>query len=152
MCSGPHMPKVYFAADHAGFDLKNALMAHVKTLGYEVEDMGAYALDPDDNYPDFVTGLAVKVAESRGEARGIVVGGSGQGEAMAANRIHDARASVFYGGDTALVRLAREHNDANILSLGARFVSPGEAEEAASLFLKTPFSGDPRHVRRLAKF
>ena len=159
--------KVYFAADHAGFTLKNALLEHIRTLGYDLEDLGAYALDPGDDYPDFVTPLAKRVADEL-DARGIIVGGSGQGEAMCANRIPGVRAAVFYGemevtaaldieGGRSqdgfdLVRLARRHNDANLLSIGARFVSGEEAEEAVRIFLDTPFSASPRHSRRLAKF
>ncbi len=159
--------KVYFAADHAGFTLKNALLEHIRTLGYDLEDLGAYALDPGDDYPDFVTPLAKRVADEL-DARGIIVGGSGQGEAMCANRIPGVRAAVFYGemevtaaldieGGRSqdgfdLVRLARRHNDANVLSIGARFVSGEEAEEAVRIFLDTPFSASPRHSRRLAKF
>ena len=167
------MRKVYFASDHAGYDLKNALVAHVRTLGYEVEDLGAFALDPKDDYPDFITPCARKVAEeaARGgaeAARGIIIGGSGQGEAMAANRVQGVRAAVFYGpmrvtmaldieggrsedGYDA-VRLPRRHNDANVLSIGARFVSGEEADKAVRIFLETPFSGTERHTRRLAKF
>ena len=161
--------KVFFASDHAGFDLKRALLAHVQTLGYEVEDLGAHTLDPEDDYPDFVTPLAERVAgEGALAARGIIIGGSGQGEAMAANRVKGARAAVFYGPmrvtaaleieggksedayDT--IHLARRHNDANILSIGARFVSGSEADEAVHLFLETPFSDATRHARRIAKF
>jgi ribose 5-phosphate isomerase B len=167
------MATVYIASDHAGFALKAALTEHIRTLGYEVEDMGAHALNAEDDYPDFILPLAQKVAdvtekEGSGEARGIIVGGSGQGEAMCANRIPGIRAAVFYGPmrvSAALdsegghsqdgydaVRLPRRHNDANVLSIGARFVSPHEADEAVRIFLETPFSGAPRHVRRLAKF
>ena len=161
------MPKVYFASDHAGFTLKNALMEHVRTLGYEVEDMGAFSLDPDDDYPDFVTPLA-KCVMTSSNTRGIIVAGSGQGEAMCANRVSGIRAAVFYGPRQVTValdiegghsedgydavRLPRRHNDANILSIGARFVSGDEADEAVRIFLDTPFSNSPRHARRLAKF
>ena len=156
------MPKVYFAADHAGFDLKNALVAHVRSLGYEVEDMGAAVLDSADDYPDFITPCAERVAAEQGSF-GIIVGGSGQGEAMAANRARGARAAVFYGEpphpqtDAAGAVLdmsasIRAHNDANILSLGARFLSEADAKAAVERFLATPFSGDERHRRRLAKF
>ena len=161
------MPKVYFAADHAGFALKNALMEHVRILGYEVEDMGAHTQNPDDDYPDFMTPLANRVA-AESDAHGILVGGSGQGEAMCANRVPGIRAAVFYGpmrvtealdisgghsedGYDA-VRLPRRHNNANILAIGARFVSGDEADEAVRIFLETPFSDSPRHARRLAKF
>ena len=161
------MSKVYFAADHAGFNLKNALVEHVRTLGYEVEDLGAHALNPEDDYPDFVTPLAEKIA-AEADTRGIICAGSGQGEAMCANRIKGARAVVFYGPARVtealeieggrskdgfdIVRLGRRHGDANILSIGARFVSGEEADEAVRIFLQTPFSGAERHVRRLAKF
>lgn len=159
--------KVYFAADHAGFNLKNALVEHVRTLGYEVEDLGAFALNPEDDYPDYVTPLAKKIADEL-ESRGIIVAGSGQGEAMCANRIKGVRAAVFYGpmrvthaleiegghsedGFDA-IRLPRRHNDANVLTIGARFVAAHEADEAVRLFLATPFSGAERHTRRLSKF
>lgn len=161
------MPKkVYFAADHAGFALKNALLEHVRILGYEAEDMGAFVQNKDDDYPDFILPLAQRVAE--GSSFGIILGGSGQGEAMCANRIPGARAAIFYGemkvtealdveGGRSedgydLIRLARRHNDANILSIGARFVSGDEAHQAVRIFLETAFSGAPRHVRRLSKF
>lgn len=161
------MPKVYFAADHAGFALKAALIEHVRTLGYEAEDLGPFTLDPEDDYPDYVTPLAQKVASDR-EARGICLAGSGQGEAMCANRVSGIRAAVFYGPGRApapldidggysedgfdVVRLARKHNNANILSIGSRFVSGTEADMAVRIFLETPFSDAPRHARRLAKF
>ena len=161
------MPKVYFASDHAGFALKNALIEYVRTLGCEVEDRGAFSYDVDDDYPDFITPLAKKVASSP-STRGIIIGGSGQGEAMCANRVEGVRAAVFYGprrvtealdieGSRSedgydVVRLPRLHNDANILSVGARFVSGEEAEEAVRIFLETPFSSSPRHARRIAKF
>lgn len=159
--------KIFFAADHAGFALKNALIEHVRTRGYEVEDLGAFAFDPEDDYPDFMVPLAKKVATEQ-DSCGIIVGGSGQGEAMSVNRVRGVRAAVFYGPmrvTSALeiegghsedgydaVRLPRRHNDANVLSIGARFVSGEEADEAVRIFLNTPFSGSPRHARRLAKF
>lgn len=161
------MSKVYFAADHAGVILKNALVEHVRTLGYEVEDLGAFEDNSDDDYPDFVTPLAERVA-SLSEARGIVIGGSGQGEAMCANRIKGVRAAVFYGprqvtaaldieGGRSLdgfdaVRLPRMHNDANVLAIGARFVSGEDADTAVRIFLETAFSDASRHHRRLGKF
>lgn len=161
------MPKVYFAADHAGFALKNALLEQVRMSGHEVEDMGALDLSPEDDYPDFITPLAKRVASEPG-ARGVIVGGSGQGEAMCANRVPGVRAAVFYGemkvtealeieGGRSedgydVVRLARKHNDANVLSIGARFVSGKEAVAAVRLFLDTPFSLAPRHTRRIGKF
>ncbi len=145
------MSKVYFASDHAGFALKAELITLVTSLGYEAEDIGPFVLDEGDDYPDFVTPCAKKVAGTA-ESFGIILGGSGQGEAMAANRITDVRAGVFYGGQLELVTLMREHNDANVLSLGARFLSVEEASEAARLFLSTSFSGEESHARRIAKF
>jgi len=143
--------KVFIAADHAGFALKNALTEHIRTLGYKVEDMGAFTADPDDDYPDFMTPLAKRVADEI-DARGIIIGGSGQGEAMCANKIPGIRAAVYYGENPEIISLSREHNNSNILSLGARFISEEEAKAAVKLFLDTSFSGDERHVRRLAKF
>ncbi|TSA43893.1 RpiB/LacA/LacB family sugar-phosphate isomerase [bacterium] len=143
--------KIFIAADHAGFALKNALAEHIRTLGYEVEDMGAFAQNPEDDYPDFMTPLARAVAFDA-TARGIVIGKSGEGEAMCVNRIKNVRAAVFYGGSEEIVQLAREHNDANILSLGAGFITTEEAKAAVKRFLETQFSDSPRHARRLAKF
>jgi len=159
--------KIYFAADHAGFLLKQALIEHLTTLGYEVEDVGAHTQEPEDDYPDYVTALAKRIA-AEPAARGVAIGGSGQGEAMCANRVSGVRAAVFYGPGRVTaaleieggrsedgydpIRLARRHNDANVLALGARFVSGKEAEEALHLFLDTPFSDSPRHRRRLEKF
>ncbi len=154
--------KVLFASDHAGFELKGKLIEYVRTLRdaegqeYDVEDCGAYELDPEDDYPTFITPCAEKlaglVASGEDSVRAIILGGSGQGEAMAANRVSGIRTAVFYGGDLALVRLAREHNDANILSLGARFVLEEEAKEVVALFLATNFSHNPRHERRIKEF
>lgn len=162
------MATIYIASDHAGFALKQALVEHVGTmLGHTVVDMGAETLDAEDDYPDFITPLARKVAVEP-DVYGIIIGGSGQGEAMCANRIPGIRAAVFYGsrkvtdaldveGDRSqdgydIIRLARRHNNANVLSLGARFVSGTEADEAVRIFLETPFSDSPRHMRRLGKF
>ena len=149
------MPKVFIASDHAGFELKEALVPFLQSLGNDVEDMGPYELDPEDDYPDYILPCARAVASAEDrhlDTYGIVLGGSGQGEAMAANRVPGARAMVFYGGSQDLVALARAHNDATILSLGARFLSHEEAKEAVRLFLVTRFSEDERHVRRIAKF
>ena len=159
--------KVLFASDHAGFVMKNALLEHVRTLGYDVEDLGAFTLDPDDDYPDVMMPLAKRVAAET-DPRGIIIGGSGQGEAMCVNRVPGVRAAVFYGPmrvTAALdiegghsedgydaVRLPRRHNGANVLSIGARFVSGDEADQAVRIFLETPFSTSARHSRRIAKF
>jgi ribose 5-phosphate isomerase B len=116
----------------------------------EVEDEGAFTLDPDDDYTDYVK-IVAKLVQSEPDSRGIVLGGSGQGEAIVANRHQGVRATVYYGGSQEIIRLSREHNDANVLSLGARFVKFDEATRAIDLWLATPFSGDTRHVRRISE-
>ena len=145
------MSKIYLAGDHAFFELKGKLVRELELHGHEVIDVGAHTLDANDDYPDMVALCAARVAEDVGSF-GIVGGGSGQGEAMVANRQKGIRATVFYGGPLDIVRLGREHNDANILSLGARFVTDEEAFEVAQLFIETPFSREERHVRRIEKF
>lgn len=145
--------QIYIASDHAGFELKNTLVSFLKEQGHEVEDCGPSIYKADDDYPDFMMPLAQKVAQNKGSF-GIVIGASGQGEAMAANRVKGVRAAIFYGElaqALTILKLSREHNDANVLSLGARFVSADEAKEALKLWLATPFSGEERHVRRIAK-
>lgn len=142
--------KILLASDHAGFELKHALVAYLGLLGHEAVDMGPHTLDPADDYPDFILPLARAVAQEE-ECLGVIMGGSGEGEAMAANRVPGVRAAVYYGGSLDIVKLAREHNNANVLSLGGRFLSSGDAEAALRTFLDTPFSGDERHVRRIRK-
>jgi ribose 5-phosphate isomerase B len=142
--------KIYLASDHAGFALKNELVQFLREQGKEAEDLGPATLDSGDDYPDFIMPLAKRVAAEEG-AMGVALGGSGEGEAMAANRIEGVRAAEYYGGNLEIVTLAREHNDANVLSLGARFVNTEEAKQALALFLETPFSGDERHERRINK-
>lgn len=158
---------IYLAGDHAGFRLKETLLAHLPMLGHDIVDLGPETLNPTDDYPDYVTPLAKKIA-GEPKAVGIILAGSGEGEAMCANRIPGVRAAVFYGKEPALesldveggtsqdgfdvVRLSRKHNNANVLSIGARFVSAEDADEAVRIFLTTPFSGDERHSRRLGKF
>lgn len=152
--------KIYLGADHAGYALKEKIKDWLEEWDFDYEDMGAREFDPADDYPDFIHAVALAVAEDP-ESRGVILGGSGQGEAMAANRTRGVRAAVYYGPSSAktsqgqgldIIRLSREHNDANILSLGARFVSEDEAKEAILLWLETPFSGEERHVRRIKKF
>ncbi len=142
--------KLFFASDHAGFELKNILIEYAITLGYEVDDKGDFTPEPKDDYPDFIS-LAAKAVSEDPESKAIVVGGSGQGEAIVADRFPHVRAALWYGGSMDIIKLSREHNDANVLSLGARFVSPDEAKEAMKIWLETPFSGDERHARRLEK-
>lgn len=141
--------KVVLASDHAGFELKKALVEFLKLLGHEAIDMGPHTMDAQDDYPDFILPLAREV--SAGGCVGVIMGGSGEGEAMAANRVKGVRAAVYYGGNLDIIKLMREHNDANVLSLGARFMETGDAEDALRMFLDTPFTGEERHVRRIAK-
>ena len=142
--------KIYLGADHAGFPLKEAIKVYLKSLGHDVEDEGAFSLESIDDYPDFMKVVAKLVAADP-DSRGLIFGGSGQGEAMCANRYKRVRAAVYYGGSLEVVKLSREHNNANILSLGARFISTDEAKAAINLWLATPFSGADRHIRRLVK-
>ena len=150
--------KIYLGSDHAGFELKEKIkkwftLNDAEGLGkYEVVDFGALTLNPKDDYPDFIRLVAEAVANDPEQSRGIILGGSGQGEAMVANRISGVRAAVYYGCSTSIVELSRQHNDANILSLGARFINEEEAFKAIKLWLDAPFSGDERHVRRISKF
>lgn len=141
--------KIFFASDHAGFEMKNVLIEYVKELGYETEDCGAYELNPEDDYPEFVKKAAQAVSLTPEAARAIVLGGSGQGEDMVADKFPNVRSAEYYGGNLEVVKLSREHNDANVLSLGARFLSLDEAKEAVKLWLETPFSSEERHKRRI---
>jgi ribose 5-phosphate isomerase B len=142
--------KIYIGSDHAGFELKQKLIPFLKELGHEVEDKGAFELNSTDDYPDFVKPVAEEVSRNP-ESRGIVLGGSGEGESVATDKFENVRTALWYGGNMDVVRLSREHNDANILSLGARFMNEEEAKEAVKLWLETPFSGDERHIRRIEK-
>lgn len=152
--------KIYFASDHAGFEMKQALIEFVKTLGHEVADCGPTSLDPEDDYPVYVT-CAASAVSHRAADRGIVIGASGQGEAMVANRFPGVRAAVYYGDGASqldmggktlgMLESTREHNDANILSIGARFIDLAEAKDAVSVWLDTPFSGEERHKRRITQ-
>lgn len=142
---------IYLAADHAGFELKEKIKKFLIDSGREVKDFGAFKYDENDDYPDFVRGAAEAVSENPAN-RAIVLGGSGQGEAMAANRYKNVRAAVVYKFDKSIVKLSREHNDANVLSLGARFLSARQALKAVELWLAAPFSDEERHKRRIAKF
>lgn len=141
--------KVVLATDHAGFDLKNYVKEYLDKEGHEVEDFGAYEYDGLDDYPDFII-PAARVVGSSSNTFGIIFGGSGQGEAMAANRIKGVRAVVYYDGPTKIVQLSRQHNNANVLSLGARFISKEKATAVIKIWLQTPFEGD-RHLKRIKK-
>ena len=147
---------IYIASDHAGFHLKRQLIQYLKVKGLEVEDLGPHELDEGDDYPDTILPCALRVAQGKpGEDFGIVIGGSGQGEAIVANKVKGIRAAVYYGSPStgsgsSIPRLAKEHNDANILSLGARFLSLEDAKRAVSAWLEAKFEGG-RHTRRIDK-
>jgi ribose 5-phosphate isomerase B len=140
--------KIFIASDHAGFELKNKLAEYLRSRGHQVKDYGPLNLDLGDDYPLMIKPLAHAVALNEG-SMGIAIGMSGQGEAIECNRVRGVRAAVYYGGPTEILTLSRRHNDANVLSLGARFVSLDEAKAAADLWLGTPFSNEERHARRV---
>jgi ribose 5-phosphate isomerase B len=140
--------KILLATDHAGFELKNKILSFLKSEGFDVEDMGAHVLDKDDDYPKLMVPTAMCVVSDPENTKAIIFGKSGNGEAMVSNRFPGIRAAVYHGKNLEIVRLAREHNDANILSIAAGFVEEGEAKEAVKIFIATAFSGDPRHIRR----
>ncbi|TRZ53604.1 RpiB/LacA/LacB family sugar-phosphate isomerase [bacterium] len=152
--------KIFIATDHSGFELKEKLVLFMTSLGHEVIDKGAFVLDENDDYPDFIAEVAKEVSVVNDQnVRGIILGGSGQGEAIVANKFSNIRAVVFNGqyepkdGSEAPdeIFLTRSHNDSNILSLGARFINEEMAKRAVREWLDTPFSGEERHVRRIEK-
>lgn len=139
--------RVYLGSDHAGFELKARIIEWLASAGHEAVDCGPTAYVPDDDYPVYVIRAAEGVAGDPGSL-GIVIGGSGNGEQIAANKTTGIRAALAWTDETA--QLARQHNDANVLSLGARMYGPDAAIGFVNVFLSTPFSGEPRHARRLA--
>jgi ribose 5-phosphate isomerase B len=139
--------RVYLGSDHAGFELKQHLVSHVASLGHEVVDCGPEAYDATDDYPPFCLRTAAAVVADPGSL-GIVMGGSGKGEQIAANKVPGVRAALAWKPEIA--ELARQHNDANVLGLGARMHSTEDAVAIVEAFLATPFSRDPRHSRRIA--
>jgi ribose 5-phosphate isomerase B len=140
--------RVYLGSDHAGYELKSAVAEAVAAAGHDVVDCGPPAYHDGDDYPPYVMRAAAAAVADPGSI-GIVIGGSGNGEQMASNKIHGVRAALAWSNETA--RLARLHNNANVLSLGARMHPVQEAVGFALVFLQTPFSGEPRHSRRLAE-
>ena len=141
--------KIHLATDHAGLELKEKVKLYLSDLNYEVIDHGAYEYDALDDYPDFIFPCANAVSNDP-ESKGIILGGSGQGEAMAANRVKGVRAAVFYNGPDEIIKLSRQHNNANILSLGARFMSEEEMYNIIEVWLSTDFESG-RHQRRIEK-
>lgn len=140
--------KVYIASDHGGYHLKDELRRYLSELGHAVEDMGAHEMNPEDDYPDFVFPTGERVAQNPG-SMGIVIGRSGNGEAIAANKVKGIRAALCWNEEVA--KKAREHNDANVLSLGADYIDQETAKSIVKTFLETPFSGEERHKRRIEK-
>jgi ribose 5-phosphate isomerase B len=151
--------RVVFAADHGGFALKEKLKPFVESLGHEVYDAGAHKLDMADNYPPIIQAGAREVAKDPGNTRGIIIGGSGQGEAFAANRIKGIRAVVYYGEPARkqtdadgkaidMITSTREHNDSNVLSLAGRFLTEEQAKDAVQRWLSIPFDHSSRHETR----
>jgi len=143
-------PTIHLGTDHAGFKLKETVSRFLRRGGYDVRDHGAFSEERSD-YPDFIIPAAEAVAKSRGRAMGIVFGGSGIGECIAANKVRGVRAALVYDRYSAV--MSREHNDANVMCLGGRTPSGAErrAKELIRLWLKTPFSGASRHARRLRR-
>jgi ribose 5-phosphate isomerase B len=158
--------KIALATDHTGYEQLKDIKEYLESLGHECEDFGPTSLNIGDDYPDFIFKAAKSVSEGNCE-RGVILGGSGQGEAMAANRLKGVRCAVFYGPAVVgriidangrvssspyeIVRLSREHNNSNMLSLAARFVSLADMKQVIKLWLETPFTEQPRHVRRIDK-
>lgn len=140
--------KIYLATDHAGFKLKEDLKKYLKGEGFEVEDCGAFKYDKNDDYPDFIKVAAQKVAQNPGSLA-VIFGKSGQGEQIAANKVKGVRAALGFNEEN--VRLSREHNNANILSLGFDFVPFEKAKKLIKLFVNTPFTNEERHIRRINK-
>jgi ribose 5-phosphate isomerase B len=159
--------KVYLATDHVGFELKEKAKTFLKKEGFDVEDCGAYAYEKYDDYPDFISKAAEAVSKDPLNNKGIIFGGSGQAEMMVANKFKGVRCALFYAAVAPvraaditgrvstdpyeMIRLTREHNDANMLSLGVRFVTDDEALKVARLWLDSSFPGDERHIRRINK-
>jgi ribose 5-phosphate isomerase B len=141
--------KIYLGTDHAGFEMKEAIKLWLLERDYDVEDFGAFELDPTDDYPDFIIPAAYAVHHNPDTCRAIILGGSGTGEAIAANRFHNVRAMVYNSPDLELIKLGREHNNTNVLSLGARFLTEKQAFEAIELWLGVEYVTESRHERRL---
>jgi len=140
--------RVYLGSDHAGYELKVHLASQLGSQGYEMVDVGPSTFDPDDDYPAFCLNTGARVVADPGSL-GVVIGGSGNGEQIAANKIPGVRAALAWNTETA--RLSREHNDANVVGIGARMHTLDEATAIVTAFLTTPFSQGERHLRRIAQ-
>ena len=142
------MSTIILATDHAGFETKEYIKRFLEKSGRTVKDVGAHALDPNDDYPQYMQSAADMLLRIP-DSLGIVFGGSGQGEAMVMNRRPGIRAIVYASSNPDIAKVGREHNNANVLSIGARFLSVAQAEVAVEMFLSTAFSDEERHVRRI---
>lgn len=159
--------KVYLGTDHAGFELKEKIKLYLSEQGFEVEDCGAFEFNKDDDYPDFIGKVSKNVSNDPENSRGIIIGGSGQAESMLANKFNNVRCALFYSpaipvltidaigtqsnDPYEIIKLTRKHNNANILSLGARFLKQEEAISAIKIWLETSFGNEERHIRRINK-
>jgi ribose 5-phosphate isomerase B len=146
-----HARTIHLAADHAGLELKNIILTWLLGEGYQVVDHGAKVMNEEDDFPDFISLAAKAVSQSPENNSAIIFGGSGNGEAMMANRFPGVRAAVYYGGSPEIVALSRQHNDANVLSIGARFVSGEEAITVIKLWLNTEVLAEEKRLRRNKK-
>ena len=140
---------IHLSTDHAGLDLKNKIKESLINDKYNIVDHGAYEYNALDDYPDFIIPCAIAVAKDL-NSLGIILGGSGQGEAMAANRVKGVRAAVFYNGPIEIIKLSKQHNNSNILSLGARFLEFNKILDIIKIWIKEPFEGG-RHQKRIDK-
>lgn len=139
--------RIHLGSDHAGFELKAALLEHLREQGHDVVDHGALEYDALDDYPPFCVAAAQAVVDDPGSL-GVVIGGSGNGEQIAANKVAGVRAALVWS--TEIAQLAREHNDANVMGIGARQHDLDTAKALVDTFVSTPFSQDERHIRRIA--
>ncbi len=151
--------KIVIASDHAGFELKQYFIKALQEMGLDndLTDFGPLLYDENDDYPDYIKSVGEYISEHNNSSdyRGIVIGGSGQGESICANRYANVRSALIYGDDNDLniqmAKLSRQHNDANVISFGARFISEENALQILKIWLNEPFPGDERHIRRLSK-
>lgn len=141
---------IFLASDHAGFELKNFIFQELKNRGFNVFDNGAFSLIENDNYTDFIPLAVKKVTEDFQNNVAIIFGGSGQGEAICANRFNGIRCTTYYHYDLEIIKLSKEHNNANVLSIGARFVNNEQALESILLWLETKYEGGRHEVRNRA--
>lgn len=139
---------IFLAADHAGFAHKEAIRSWLLSEGFAIADVGAYVFNAEDDFPGFMQAAASRLSEAGDPRCALLFGGSGQGEAMAANRIKGVRAVVYYGGNEEIIKLSREHNNANVLSIGARFVSVDDTKKVIWEWLHTAFNRDEKYHRR----